>query len=335
MTAGKAHPGLVGKGFEGGFPELWPQMKGVFDHAAATAQTVDIDNILLFPERNGFPEETYWIGQFIPLRGDSGGVEGFYNTVYENTERILHERRRLVVDNIAAMPTDSVSDTVSLVTNALKENPNDIVMCLLYSFIETETDEESSLRCVGRIAIPEDHPCGPEEAILDRVLTGFFPHFRKARDTGKPVVLSHTDSSLASVGILDDIPWCGYGEPPKDITILSLTSGANLLGFLVVGNNPRRLYDAVTERSLVDLARQIEAKWAASISAEQYKSRARVLEQRAMKSEYKLQHMAKHAPMGMCELSREYRVSFANEQFYKITGVDKAKPDMSVRVAKQ
>jgi len=53
----------------------------IFDHAQKTGLTVDVDNIELMSERKGYKEETYFIGQFIPVRGDSGQVEGFYNTV--------------------------------------------------------------------------------------------------------------------------------------------------------------------------------------------------------------------------------------------------------------
>lgn len=308
-------------------------MKGVFEHAATSKQTVDVDNILLFPERKvGFFEESYFIGQFIPLRDDSGQIGGFYNTVYESTDRILHERRRLVVENIAAIPTKSVHETVALVTNALRENPNDITMCLLYSYIETETDEESNLHCVGRIAIPDDHPCAPQQAILARDRTGLIPHFRRAKETSNPVVLSQSDGSLESVGSLHGISWCGYGEPSRDITILALSSIGNLLGFLVVGNNPRRIYDETTERSLIDIARQIEAKWAASISAEQYRARERILEQRAANSESNLQHMAKYSPIGMCQIGQDHNIHFANDQFYEITGHDRTKPHMSVHL---
>lgn len=331
MTAGRAHPGLIGGGFEDGFPELWPQMKGVFDHAAASAQTVDVDNILLFPERKGgFPEETYWIGQFIPLRNDEGEIGGFYNTVYETTDRILHERRRLVVESIAAMPTNAVHETLALAMKALSENPNDVTMCLLYSYVETESEDEDNLHCIGRIAVPEHHPCAPPHVHLERGRTGFVEHFRRTRDTGKPVVLSESDGSLGSVGALEGISWCGYREPSRDIVILGLSSGGNMLGFMVVGTNPRRMYDEATERSIVDMARQIEAKWAASITAEQYEAREKILVQRASESEGKLRHMARYAPVGMCQVGLDQMIHYANDQFYEITGHDRAKPHMSV-----
>lgn len=306
-------------------------MKGVFDHAATSKTTVDVDNILLFPERKiGFFEECYFIGQFIPLRSDDGQIGGFYNTVYESTDRILHERRRLIVEDIAALPTESVRETVSRVINAMQGNPNDITMCLLYAYVEQESDDEPNLQLVGQIGVPDHHSCAPQKAILERDRIGFTEHFRQARKTGRPVVLSQSDGSLGSVGSLDGIAWCGYGEPSQNITVLPLSSLGNLLGFLVVGNNPRRMYDDTTERSLIDIARQIEAKWGASISAEQYQARERVLKQRAANSENKLEHMAKWAPMGMVQIGQDHNIHFANDQFYEITGLDRTKPHMSV-----
>jgi PAS domain-containing protein len=305
-------------------------MSGVFDHAASSGQTVDVDNILLFPERKkGFFEESYFIGQFIPLRQDDGRIGGFYNTVYESTDRILHERRRLVVDEIAAMHTHSVYETVMLVIRALRENPNDITMCLLYSYLETGTDDEPNLHCVGRISVPEDHPCAPKEANLERGQSGFIEHFRRARNTGKPVVLSQSDGSLGTVEGLEGVEWCGYGEPSRDVAVISLSNGGNLLGFMVLGTNPRRIYDGTTERSIVDMARQIEAKWGGSISAEQYEARERILEQRATDSESKIRHMAKYAPLGMCQVGQDQLIHFANDQFYEITGHDRSKPSMN------
>lgn len=60
-----AHPYLMGHGFKDAFPELGDTMDSVFDQAAATGQTADVDNMLILTERNGYLEEAYFIGQFI------------------------------------------------------------------------------------------------------------------------------------------------------------------------------------------------------------------------------------------------------------------------------
>jgi hypothetical protein len=57
----------------------------------------------------GYPEETYFTGNFTPVRGDTGKVEGFYNAVYEITKLKIGERRR---EMIAAMEIPTLSDQV-------------------------------------------------------------------------------------------------------------------------------------------------------------------------------------------------------------------------------
>lgn len=83
VCAGEMHPFLMGRGFHDAFPELAPTIVPVFEQTAAEGLTTNVDNILLFCERNGFVEETYFVGQYIPLRGDGGEIEGFYSKRHE------------------------------------------------------------------------------------------------------------------------------------------------------------------------------------------------------------------------------------------------------------
>jgi len=81
VTAVEAHPRLMGSNFSVGWLELWEGILPMFDQAQHSGRTIDMDKIELIAERKGFKEEAYFTGQSIPLRGDSGEVEGFYNTV--------------------------------------------------------------------------------------------------------------------------------------------------------------------------------------------------------------------------------------------------------------
>ena len=79
--AGKAHPALMGSTFEQGFPEIWQVFKPSFDNAEASGVAIDVSEMEMYVARNSFLEETYFTGNFIPIRGDTGSVEGFYNGV--------------------------------------------------------------------------------------------------------------------------------------------------------------------------------------------------------------------------------------------------------------
>jgi hypothetical protein len=55
--AGQAHPKLMGKPFYVGYPELWANIKPIFDQVEATGLTTDVQNIELFTDRHGYNEE--------------------------------------------------------------------------------------------------------------------------------------------------------------------------------------------------------------------------------------------------------------------------------------
>lgn len=314
---------LMGQAFEDAFPSLWPHMSPVFDQAAATGKTVDVDNILLFPTRNGYVEETYFVGQFIPLRSDDFRIEGFYNTVYETTARVLHERRRIVVDLIAAISALTVDETLSSIMDALRKNPHDITMAMLYSFDDVQ-DNQASLRLRGSIGVQKGQ--FPFEDQLETSNTGLVPFFRQVQSSGKPLLLSEGDGSLPT-SLFNRVEWCGYGEPSRHVVIVPLMTNGSLLGFYVQGTNPRRAYDEATEMSIIDMTRQMESKWSMSITTEQAKKREQSLERRAMEIESRLKLMATSAPIGMCQVTLDSKIQWANDQYYEITGQDRSYED--------
>ena len=323
VMMGQAHPDMLGRPLREGLPEVAVSVDHIFETAASTGQTVDVENILLFPVRFGYAEETYFIGQFIPLRGDSGEIEGIYNTILESTAQVLHERRRKVVESIAAIPPCPVDDTLTGIVDALKSNAHDITMALLYSFDEASTSGAGKVRLRGSILVPRDHPCAPRSASLRTDDVGVVPYLRRAKETGAPVVLSTDDGSLQVTGeLFEGITWGGYGEPSRTVVVMPLSSGGRTLGFYVQGTNPRRAYDHVTEMSIVDLARSMEAKWVSSISTEEARMREEMLEHRLTESERKLRHTAQSAPFGMVQITpdRGGTIEWANDRFYEITG---------------
>jgi hypothetical protein len=72
----------MGRTFEEAFPEIWDKIKASFDKAEKLGVAADVKEQQLFVERNGFVEETYFTGNFNPLRGDEGRIDGFYNSVH-------------------------------------------------------------------------------------------------------------------------------------------------------------------------------------------------------------------------------------------------------------
>lgn len=67
---------LMGSTFQEGFPELWGAMKLVFEGTVSSRAAVDVVEMEMFVERNGFTEEAYFSGNFVPIRGDDGTIQG-------------------------------------------------------------------------------------------------------------------------------------------------------------------------------------------------------------------------------------------------------------------
>jgi PAS domain S-box-containing protein len=313
----------MGRGFSEVFAALAESIDPVFKEATRTGRGQDLENMLLFPTRNGYVEETYWTGQFIPLRGESGNFEGYYNTTIEKTSQVLQKRRRVVVDQIAAIPPCAMDLTFTLVVEALRGNPNCIAMAMLFSLDELDAGDAEYVRLRGSIGVPEGHPCAVQSACLETSQEGMVPIFRMVKASRKMLVIDCEDeNTLIPRSILDGIQWCGYGEQSREIAIMPLTSGETLLGFYVQGLNPHRRYDEEYGASIIDMRRQIEARWIAALSFERSQLREQALERRAIDSENRLRHMAQCAPLGMVQITPEFRVQWANDQYEEITGHD-------------
>lgn len=330
VMAEKAHPFLMGRGFDEALPELTQAIAPVFAAATEHGTAVDVGDIELFVKRNGYLEETYFVGQFIPLRGDSGEVEGFYNTVLESTARVIHERRRKVADLISGGVPRSLDEVFTIFFDALRTNPRDITAAMLYTLDDSAAPGMDNLHLRGTIGVPDGHPCAPAHARLESSQGGLIPLFRHIKATGKPYVLSlDTPDEFVPQGLFDGIEWQGFGEPSHTVLVLPVPISGEIVGFYVQGTNPRRLHDSTSERSIRDKVTQLAAQYAASIAKEQAYLREKALERRATDSENRLREIAKRAPLGMYQVGPDSNIEWANDQFYEITGHDRSKPAMT------
>jgi hypothetical protein len=57
----------MGSTFKQGFPELWQGISSLFALAASTGIAADVLEAPMTVERNGFPEETFFTGNFTPV----------------------------------------------------------------------------------------------------------------------------------------------------------------------------------------------------------------------------------------------------------------------------
>lgn len=139
----------------------------------------------------------------------------------------------------------------SLATKVLSRNNKDVPFALLYSTEYDSSDTASSAtrfsgdhqECTlrGSVGLPSGSPAGPSRLDFSNNL-GFTPYFRQAMVARKPIVVSLEDGTAAAE-MVQDIQWQGFGDPCRAAAVCPLNPMASqdsILGFMVIGLNPRR-----------------------------------------------------------------------------------------------
>ncbi|KJB90131.1 hypothetical protein N826_06215 [Skermanella aerolata KACC 11604] len=86
------HPDALGRSFLDVWHEIRDDLVPIVDQAFA-GQPVQMDNIALVMQRNGYPEETHFAFSYTPVRDKAGAVAGLFCACQEITGQVLAERQ--------------------------------------------------------------------------------------------------------------------------------------------------------------------------------------------------------------------------------------------------
>ena len=343
-VAGTKSPALLGSGFSGPFSELWDYAGPVFAECARTGISVRKENDYLPIDRHGLLEETYFAWSFTPLYGGTDRILGFYNAPFETTQQVLNQRRTMTINKVGehAANAKTVKQFWRFVLDGLEDNHFDVPMALLYSVGDTEDADYSSMssgstlslkscHLEGGIGVPEGHVAAPQQLDLKRSREGFVPSFREAMRIREPTLLHTRDGTLPEV-LLDGIEWRGFEEACREVIIFPVrpTNGDSVMAFLVLGVNPRRLYDDEYKAFTAMLNRQLATSLASVILFEDEVRRSRdaaetaALEKEQLTQQLNLQanrlrRMTEFSPLGMFLISPEGVLREANDRFFEMT----------------
>jgi PAS domain S-box-containing protein len=222
-TLGTKHPTALGQPMR----EVW---KEVFDAVSDRITSVMRDGIatwdqalLLFLERNGYPEETYHTFSYSPLRGDSGTkTEGLMCVVTEVTEQVIADRRLETLRTLATslLAARTHDDILLGAETALSRNRRDFPFALVRLF---EAGADLTDRDIGPAATPV-----------------------AARWPLKTIVDGATHQLVPLSAYLADPPRGAWTIPPCDALVVPIfkTGQTSPSGALVVGLNPYRPKDS-------------------------------------------------------------------------------------------
>ncbi|KAL9600917.1 MAG: hypothetical protein Q9219_002852 [cf. Caloplaca sp. 3 TL-2023] len=356
LLAGQKHPSLMGKSYRDAWEEIWDDVKDVFAAARSTAQATMKDDDRLFIQRSGAPgylEETYFSWSIIPLVGSDGSVVGLYNPAFEKTRRKIAERRMLTLREVGEK-TAAARDLESFwqqVLKALEYNEYDSPFVMIYSVADEAESDVSSYGsgigvrlCTlqGTLGVPEGHPAAPTHIDLKAGDHPWSQVFRDAMKNGKLLFLQ-TENGTLDPELLHNMQWRGFGDECRAAVCspIYLTGGDSILGFLLMGVNPRRPYDDDYSLFVQLLGRQLTTSVASVVLFEEEIARGRraaqlaaldhnelseqlaIRTQEAVESETKFTRMAEFAPVGIFIADNEGQITYCNDTWYEISRIPK------------
>ncbi|CBY01147.1 similar to aerobic respiration control sensor protein arcB [Plenodomus lingam JN3] len=346
---GGFHP-CMGKSARVALAPVWPEYFEPIIQKNLEGETVEQTNTAIHMVRSGFLEETYFSLKFIPILDADGATVGHYEPLVETTRNVIAQRRsRTLLEISEELPRARNSESYwPLAVEVLSRNDKDIPFALLYA-AEAESssssasswtrfsDTQQQCRLRGSFGLPLGSLAGP--AHLDfRQDYGFSPYFREAMVARKPITISLQPGSPAAE-LVKGIQWQGFGDPCREAAICPLnptSSTDNILGFMVIGLNPRRPYDddylqfiLVTSRLLStsltsillheeDLGRR--ERTIANAEAMKQELRQQLLESQneLERSLTKFQRFAERADIGIFILDMEGIYTYRNKAWYDI-----------------
>jgi hypothetical protein len=105
---GTKHPAALGRGTREMFPEAWDSVGPLYDRVMQQGQAYTTLTDQLFPlNRYNYLEECYFALSYSPIPDDSGHVGGVFVTGIDTTERVIEDRRRQVLRDLASRTSEA------------------------------------------------------------------------------------------------------------------------------------------------------------------------------------------------------------------------------------
>lgn len=350
LLFGLKHPIAMGAKVEDVWAESWDDLLHVVRRAEREAKSTKISSMPLTMERHGYPEETHWTLQMIPIIGPDGQVLGVLDEFSEITNHVIAERRRAAVVNINKI-VSHVTNMKELCFEFLEELEacsEDVPFALIYTspfesdaeFQDTTANGASphsytlggsfgvSMHNKGIPASFDLAECNSNQKTLVGACT-------KAWESAEEVVLQAKDDTLP-----EELAAAIFDRVQKTVCVLpvpDIAGSGRIVAFLVIGITARRPYDE-DAASFVHFLRDIFTKSASAIMLpeEQRKQRQKFEELEtslsqqltattleAQKVEARFARMSQTCPVGMYAISTNSQTLFWNDAYLTVTGITK------------
>lgn len=335
---GSKHPSMLGKPFDEGWAELGDAFEPAFSRALETGVATQYNDSGFFIERANFLEETYFRISMIPLALENGET-AVYNPVYETSQQVITTRRMTFLLSISAELAGSKQpkEFWDSLQRAFESSPHEVPFGLMYSVRRSldeklSTSEQNVTRekwiLEGSVGYPSDTLASlPSQLSSDsEAAQHFIPNFFDLVHDPEPTLLRRSDGSLPEK-IIDKVQTRAFGDRVEAALLIPIRStGENVLGFLLLGVDPRRPYDDDYMVFIQLLTSQLATAMASAVLFEDETRTRRMalsdrdkLSEKALEAEKRFRRMADLAPVAMFHFDETGMPIYCNDMWYAIT----------------
>jgi signal transduction histidine kinase len=297
---GKKHPESLGAKAKIIWREIWKDLEGMVNNIFENNESTFAENLLLYLERKGFAEETYWTFSYSPVYDDAGEVNGVFCACYETTKSVLDQRRLKSLRDIseAMSRVQTVEEACQKSCDVLVENTKDIPFSIIYLINEDGTEA----RLTGQ-AGNSGYGVTPASINLNSELDTYYP-LSKIIHNKKGVSFDYSQHN-------HELQKVEHSLNRQAVALPIFSSGQDkLIGFLIAGLNVNLEYDADYQGFHELMSNQI----ASTIDVVQAK------EEVARQREY-LVELFQQAPVAFTILSGpDYVIDLANPNMCELWG---------------
>jgi PAS domain S-box-containing protein len=261
------HPAALGDSGRHTWVEIWHVINPMIEAVMARGESTRVQDGLLVLERNGFAEEGYFDYAFSPVRNESGRVAGIFVACGETTQRVLAERRIASLRTLAAdcAEASSVTEVCRAAALTLAQNIHDVPFALLYLPGPTGAMQLAAATGVS---------------MADRAThTEHWPLEEAQNGGDAPIILEDLAQRLPKQSVLSRLT---SNQSPWKAAVLATSnqskgSTVRAAAVIVLGINPRLLYDEPYRVYQSMVAGQIAANLASALASAQMRQRNAVL----------------------------------------------------------
>jgi signal transduction histidine kinase/CheY-like chemotaxis protein len=268
---GTKHPSALGQPVSEVWSEIWSVLKPLIDTPFEGGAATWMEDIELHINRHGFLEESHFTVAYSPVPDETAprGIGGVLATVHEITEKVIGERRIVVLRDLGsrASHAKTAEDACAVAAAVLSNHAKDVPFALLYLV----DPKGSEVRLAGAAGVGRGEAFSPLQMPTDGSAAPW--PVAEVLQRQEIVVVENLARRLP------DVPLGPWDEPPYSAVLVPLHSSrpGELVGFVVAGVSSRLRLDHLYRSFFELMAAQIATIIANARAYQEERRRAEAL----------------------------------------------------------